>query len=91
MTTPITVTVRLFATLRQYHPQGAPAAPITMQVEEGTTVGQIVQRLDIPREAVRVVFVNGVAVDDAARVKDGDEVGIFPPLAGGCTVFTAPR
>ncbi|MDR7464865.1 MAG: MoaD/ThiS family protein, partial [Armatimonadota bacterium] len=82
----IAVSVRLFATLRQYHPQAA-AGAISVQLDEGATVGDLVQRLGIPRQAVRVTFVNGLVVDDTARLQDGDDVGIFPPIAGGGEVL----
>lgn len=82
----IAVSVRLFATLRQYHPQAA-AGAISVQLDEGATVGDLVQRLGIPRQAVRVTFVNGLVVDDTARLQEGDDVGIFPPIAGGGEVL----
>lgn len=75
----MTITVRLYATLRAY----AEAGETVLDVPEGTTVGGLVEHLGIPGAAVRIVFVNGVTQDDAYVVKSGDEVGIFPPIAGG--------
>ncbi|MDR5694943.1 MAG: MoaD/ThiS family protein [Armatimonadota bacterium] len=79
----ITVQVKLFATLREHYPQAKAGKPIVLEVEEGTTVGQLVARLGIPREAVRVAFRNGVVAEDTTPLSDGDEVGFFPPIAGG--------
>jgi molybdopterin converting factor small subunit len=39
--------------------------------------------LPIPRELARVVFVNGIRQEPDWVLREGDEVGIFPPIAGG--------
>lgn len=79
----ITVHVKLFANLREHHPEARAGKPIVLEVEEGTTVGQLVARLGIPREAVRVAFRNGIVAEEDTPLSEGDEVGFFPPIAGG--------
>lgn len=79
----VTVNVKLFATLRECYPGARTGVPIQVRLEDGATVGMLVQRLGIPKEAVRVVFVNGVVVNDASPLRDGDDVGFFPAIAGG--------
>lgn len=78
-----TVTVRLFADLRRYHPRAQGDGAFSLEVEDGATVGRLIEILGIPRAAVRVTFVNGSVVDESRTVREGDEVGIFPPIAGG--------
>lgn len=78
-----TVTVRMFADLRRYHPDERPDRPVTLEVEDGTTVGRIIEMLGIPSAAVRVAFVNGIVVTEGTPLRDGDDLGIFPPIAGG--------
>ncbi|HXF69034.1 MAG TPA: MoaD/ThiS family protein [Thermoflexus sp.] len=76
------VKVQVYAILRQYIPD-AQRGPLTIEIPEGTTVGQLIQRLPIPPELARVVFVNGVRQESDWVLQEGDEVGIFPPIAGG--------
>jgi len=76
------VKVRLFATLRQYLPEGAEGT-MSMNLPEGTTVGDLLARMGIPEETVKLRFVNGSHADVDKVLAHGDEVGLFPPLAGG--------
>jgi len=76
------VKVQVYAILRQYIP-GAYQGLLILEVPEGTTVGQLIERLPIPRELARVVFVNGIRQEPDWVLREGDEVGIFPPIAGG--------
>ena len=54
-----------------------------MEVEEGTTVKSLLESLKVPPELPKIIFLNGVHADETADLKDGDRLGIFPPLAGG--------
>lgn len=77
------VRVKLFASLCRYVKDAAPGIPVEMEVPEGGTVTDIVDRLRLPREEVKVFFVNGRARDIDWPLKAGDDVGIFPLVAGG--------
>jgi len=79
----ITVQVRLFATLRRHVPDLGLGEAMPVELPDGATVGQLVERLGLPADQVKIVFVNGVAQEDGSRLSDGDEVGIFPPVGGG--------
>ncbi len=83
----VQITVRLFATLRAYHPATADPSSgqgFVVSLEEGTSLRDMVEKhLGIPRATVKMMFVNGIARDDTYTLKDGDEVGVFPPIAGG--------
>lgn len=76
------VKVQVYAILRQYLPE-AGRGPLVLEVPEGTTVGGLIDRLPIPPELARVVFVNGIHRERDWVLQEGDEVGIFPPIAGG--------
>jgi molybdopterin converting factor small subunit len=54
-----------------------------MQLDQGATVGQVLEKLNIPGEMPKIIFINGLIVKSEAILKDGDRAGIFPPLAGG--------
>jgi len=78
------IQVKLFATLQRYAPAGQFAGePFEMELPEGGTIAMVVERLAIRSHEVKVTFVNGRARAEVYRLKDGDEVGIFPPVGGG--------
>lgn len=83
----IQITMRLYATLRVYKPAAADGAPdfgFSMILAPGTTLlDVVVKHLRIPRQTVKLMFVNGIARDDSYVLQDKDEAGIFPPIAGG--------
>lgn len=77
------VTVRVYATLRRYLPEGSAHNPIELELPDGATVGELLKRLGLPQDAVKVVFVNGRHAEFEHPLADGDQVGVFPPVAGG--------
>ncbi len=79
----ITVQVKLFATLRRQFPDLDIGEAMAVEVPEGTTVGELLQELELPAEQVKVVFVNNTIRKEDYELKDGDEVGVFPPVGGG--------
>mgnify|MGYP002397107341 CR=1 FL=1 len=79
----IQVRVKLFATLCHYFSNAASGIPFEIEVPDGTMVGDLVDRLKLPHEEVKVFFVNGRARPIDWPLKPGDEVGIFPLVAGG--------
>jgi molybdopterin synthase sulfur carrier subunit len=54
-----------------------------MELEEGCTVGQIVDQLKIPRKELGVVFLNGLATTLESVLQAGDTLSIFPMVGGG--------
>jgi molybdopterin converting factor small subunit len=79
----VTVEVRLFATLTQFLPPGSHGGSIMLDVPEGATVADVARRLGIPAGLDRVVLVNGHETDADHRMRAGDVLDMFPPLAGG--------
>ncbi len=71
----------LFANIRKYHPTGN--GDDALEAPDGITVGRYAQLLRIPEQYVKIIFVNGVKADKDTVLRDGDRVGVFPPLAGG--------
>jgi molybdopterin converting factor small subunit len=47
------------------------------------TVRDIRLRLGIPSEKIKLTMVNGRGVSLDHPVRDGDRVGLFPPVGGG--------
>lgn len=79
----IEVQVKLYATLRRYQPQLRLGEALSISLPEGATVAQLVAKLGIPASTVKTVFVKGEIVKEEHALRDGDDVGIFPPIAGG--------
>ncbi|RLC05332.1 MAG: MoaD/ThiS family protein, partial [Deltaproteobacteria bacterium] len=52
-------------------------------IEEGTTIRELLELSEVPPDACKIIFVNGVHAQEDEILKDGDRVGIFPPVAGG--------
>ena len=79
----ITVYVKLFATLRHLRPGLGIGEAFPVELPEGATVGDLVRELELPKDQVKLVFVNGLIRELDHVLADGDEVGIFPPVGGG--------
>jgi molybdopterin synthase sulfur carrier subunit len=77
------VRVKLFATLGRYFTNAPPGTPFDVEVADGAIVADLVSRLKLPHEEVKVFFINGRARPMDWPLKSGDEVGIFPLVAGG--------
>jgi sulfur-carrier protein len=77
------VTVKLFATLVRFRSGIKSAVPFEMELPEGAMVQDLVELLKIPAEETRVIFINNLIEDMGTKLKDGDVVGIFPPVGGG--------
>ena len=72
------IEVRLFATLRQGREK-------VYQVETDSvkTVQDIMDVLNIPREEVNIMLINGFHQKPETEVKDEDVVSLFPAVGGG--------
>jgi molybdopterin converting factor small subunit len=54
-----------------------------LEVGEETTILGLLRRLDVPMDKVKIIFLNGVHASGEESLKDGDRIGVFPPVAGG--------
>lgn len=77
------VRVRVYATLRQYLSNVASGVSLEVEVPEEATLEDLMRQLNLPREEVKVAYVNARAQPWSYRLKAGDDVGIFPPIGGG--------
>ncbi len=75
----MTIDLRLFATLQPYEPSSSHA----FQLKVGMPVRELVEQLGIPEIKAKLIFINGIKCDLDTVLKDGDRVGIFPPVGGG--------
>jgi len=79
----VRVEVRLFATLAPYLPKDSEAGSSFLDLADDSTVGDVAGALGIPQDFPYIVLVNGADADEAGRLRTGDVVTLFPPLAGG--------
>lgn len=81
------VTLKLYASLGQYLPAHAARNEARIEVADGLTIRELLERHQVPREACHLVLLNGVfqapAMRGEVRLKDGDAVAVWPPVAGG--------
>jgi len=77
------VQVKLFATLCRYYSKAAPGIPFEIEVPEGGTLADLVSRLKLPREEAKIFFIKSRARPIDWPLEPGDEVSIFPLVAGG--------
>ena len=77
------VRVKLFATLRKYHPAGETSEPVLVDLAAGATVEALLARLGIPPNHAGMVISRDEKLALQAPLVDGQEVNLFPPIAGG--------
>jgi sulfur-carrier protein len=70
---------KLYATLSKF----SPSSPDKYPVEPGTTVLSVIEKLGIPANQAKLVFINGVKCELTMPLHGGERVGIFPPVGGG--------
>jgi len=79
----VKVEVALFATLAAYLPAAGGGDSVTLDLPDGTTVGQVIESLEIPADLDCLRVVNGRDAPPEQVLSDGDVLSVFPPLAGG--------
>lgn len=72
------ISVKCYATLRGYQPEDG-----ALEVEESSLVHTVLQKLGLPREEAKVVFVNGRHASLDQVLKEGDKIALFPSVGGG--------
>ncbi len=77
------VTVKLFANLTRFVAGNSAGKAFDMELTDDSTIQDLIDCLKIPPQETQVVFVNNIIEKNDLMLKDGDVVGIFPPIAGG--------
>ena len=77
------VELRLYASLGRYLPENREGNSCILEIEAGTTIQELLHKLNIPLDAPKVIFLNGIHAQGNEVLKDGDRLGAFPPVAGG--------
>jgi thiamine biosynthesis protein ThiS len=82
------VTFKLFASLAAHlPPENRRANQTRLEVPEGCTVQDMIERFSVPPALCTLVLVNGVFVAREAladtALAEGDVLAIWPPVGGG--------
>jgi len=77
------IEVKLFATLRDYLPQGSGRFSCRMEIDGHTRVQDILSKLKISEDMPKIILVNGIHGKKDQVLKEGDVLSVFPPVAGG--------
>jgi molybdopterin converting factor small subunit len=81
----LNITVKLFATYRQFLPVHARSGAYELQVPVDTRVGELLGQVGLPhdKQSDAVLLVNGRHSGPQRLLQDGDVVSAFPAIAGG--------
>jgi molybdopterin synthase sulfur carrier subunit len=77
------INVRVFASLKRYLSEERAKGAFDLDVPDGASLEDVVRLVGLPAAEVKVTFVNGRTEELSYLLREGDEVGIFPPLGGG--------
>ena len=77
------VTVKLFASARQYLPENSDGGSCEIKLQKSAAVQDLVTHLGIPAALPKMVLVNGLHSHYSQKLTEGDVVSIIPPIAGG--------
>jgi molybdopterin converting factor small subunit len=78
----ITVTVRLFAALKKFLPPGSENG-VLLKLPVGSTALDAVDALAIPVDHAGMLVSKNEYIEANSPLSDGQELSVFPPLAGG--------
>ncbi len=77
------VELHLYATLRKYLKSKDGEEPHFAEIDDNASVKDLMIAYKVPLDDVKIIFVNGVHARLELLLKEGDRVGIFPPVGGG--------
>jgi molybdopterin converting factor small subunit len=72
------VRIKCFATLDNHTPPGG-----QLELPEGATVADLLPRLGLAEQDLKLVFVNSKHAGLGTVLVDGDQLGLFPAVGGG--------
>ena len=79
--------VKLYASLRRHRPELAIGQSFECAAPDDITVGHLIDGvLRLPNAEVAIVLVNGVHSERERPLSDGDQIALWPPIAGGAGV-----
>jgi molybdopterin synthase sulfur carrier subunit len=77
------IELNLFASLARCKPEKNSGRSWVVECEEGLTVAGLLREVAVPMGEVKLIFRNGVRCQPEDNLRDGDRIGVFPPVGGG--------
>lgn len=81
------ITLKLYASLKQFLPDGTRGNEAEVDLAEGASVQSMLDDIGMPAGVYKLVLVNGVFIVPEERETllfvEGDVLAIWPPVAGG--------
>ncbi len=77
------IEVKLFANFRDYLPKGSDKFSSKIKVDTSERVADVLRKLGLPEDYPKIILINGVHAKEDDKLKDGDVLSVFPPVAGG--------
>ncbi len=79
----IEIKVKLYATLRKYKEDVSLGESFSLKTSPNSKVIDLINKLDIPKDEVQIVLINGNKKDLETKLSENDLVVLFPKLGGG--------
>lgn len=77
------IEIHLYASLAKYLPADAKNKTCSKELPNHWTISDLIKAMGVPDRSVKLIFLNGVHAHRSTELKDGDRVGLFPPVGGG--------
>ena len=77
------IKVRLYGALGKGVPGHDPVKGLVLDLPEGSDVGDLIRRLDIPRKKVGIISIDGSLTKDNRVLAAGNFVRLYRPIFGG--------
>jgi len=78
----MSVKVKLFSKLREGREKEVCTKECMYDLTGNDTVEQAVEALNVNKEDIKILLVNGLDAELTTPLKDGDTVSVFPPTGG---------
>lgn len=72
-----------FGALRDHVPAGADDNRFELDMPEGSTAADVLERIGAPRRLAAVILQDGETIDLDLPLADGCELTLMPPFSGG--------
>ena len=79
----IEIELRLYGNLRRFLIGKKIGEAHSMQLEEDSTVEDVMTSLKIPHDDIKIIIINGRPKKIEDTLSNNDRVAIFPAIAGG--------
>lgn len=78
----MSVKVKLFSSLREHREDKECVKECSFDLNDGTTVEAAANKLQVKKEDIKIVLINGRDAELDSEIKEGDIVALFPPTGG---------